>query len=120
MNEYYMLMPNVKTFGGIKVKKDTHFDVYNDDQTVHQILDNLVLTTEINRESEYAGMKIKDNSKLSTELPEDTVIIWNEDTGYVVPERQMVRPEEAIKLLNFALETTSSIEEGTKNAIKGE
>ena len=61
--EYFVVNPSIKTFGGIKVTKETNFDTYNDDKTVHQTMKDLVLVTEITRESEYKGIKVKEESK---------------------------------------------------------
>jgi len=116
--EYYVVKPSIKLFGGIKVTKETEFEVYNDDQTVHQTMKDLVLTTEVTRESEYNGIKSKEDSKLVTEVPEGTVIIWGEDTGYIIPNYVMVRPEEAVEVLSNIEEVTKPIEEGTKKAIE--
>ena len=49
--EYFVVAPSTKLFGGIRVDKETEFETYNDDQTVHQILKDLVLTTEVKKES---------------------------------------------------------------------
>ena len=114
--EYFVVKPSVKTFGGIRVTKETEFETYNDDKTVHQTMKNLVLTTELKRESEYAGIKSKEESKLVTEVPEGTIIIWGEDTGYIVPNYVMARPEEAVEMLKNIEDITKPIEEGTKNA----
>lgn len=116
--EYYVVKPSIKLFGGIRVTKETEFEVYNDDQTVHQTMKDLVLTTEVTRESEYNGIKSKEESKLVTEVPEGTVIIWGEDTGYIIPNYVMVRPEEAVEVLNNIEEVTKPIEEGTKKAVE--
>lgn len=118
--EYYVVQPSTRLFGGIKVDKDTEFDVYNDDQTVHQTMKGLVLTTELTKESEYAGIKSKEESKLVTEVPEGTVIVWDEETGYIIPNYHMVRPEEAVKMLENIEGITKPIEEGTKKALKEE
>ena len=57
--EYFVVKPSVKLFGGIKVNKETEFDVYNDDKSIHQTMKDLKLTTEVSRESEYNGIKSK-------------------------------------------------------------
>ena len=116
--EYYVVQPSTKLFGGIKIDKNTEFEVYNDDQTVHQTMKNLVLTTELTKESEYAGIKSKEESKLVTEVPEGIVLVWDEETGYIIPNYHMVRPEEAIKILENVEGITKPIEEGTKKAIE--
>ena len=108
--EYFVVKPSVKLFGGIKVNKETEFDVYNDDKSVHQTMKDLKLITEVSRESEYNGIKSKEESKLTTEIPEGTVIIWGEDTGYIIPNYHMVKVEDAIKSLEQIKDITEPIE----------
>lgn len=108
--EYFVVKPSVKLFGGIKVNKETEFDVYNDDKSIHQTMKDLKLTTEVSRESEYNGIKSKEESKLTTEIPEGTVIIWGEDTGYIIPNYHMVKVEDAIKSLEQIKDITEPIE----------
>ena len=94
--KYYVVQPSIKLFGGIKVTKETKFDTCNDDKTVHQTMKNLVLTTEVNRTSDYNGIKSTEKSVMTTEVPEGTVLIWGEQEGYIIPQYKMVRVEEAI------------------------
>lgn len=110
--EYFVVAPSTKLFGGIRVDKETEFETYNDDQTVHQILKDLVLTTEVKKESEFNGIKSNEDSKLVTELPEGTVIIWGEDTGYIVPNYHMVKVNEAIEAYKKVEDITEPIEKG--------
>lgn len=112
--EYFVVQPSIKLFGGIRVTKETEFETYNDDETVHQTLKDLVLTTELKRESEYMEMKSTEDSKLVTELKEGTVIIWSEETGYIVPNYRMVKVEEAIESLETVSGITKPIEENNK------
>lgn len=116
--EYFIVQPSVKTFGGIKVTKETKFEVYNDDETVHQIMKDLVLTTELTKESEFSGIKSKEESKLTCEIPEGTVLIWSEETGYIIPNYHMVKVSDAIETLQKIEDITKPIEEGTKKSIK--
>lgn len=112
--EYFIVQPSVKLFGGVIVKKDTKFETYNDEETVHQTLKDLVLTTEITKESEFAGIKSKEESKMTTEVPEGTVLIWGEDTGYIIPNYHMVKVADAIKSLESVEGITKPIEENNK------
>lgn len=84
-NELFTIKPSLKQYYGRTVTKDMIFDEYTDDKSVHQTLKNLVLTTEINKESEYNGIKNTEYSKLTQEIPENTILIWSEDDGYVIP-----------------------------------
>lgn len=118
--EYYVVAPSVKTFGGIKVEKDTEFETWNDDKTVHQTLKDLKLTTEIKIDTEYGDYKTHEESKSVTELPEGIVLIWGEKEGYIIPQYHMVKVEDAIKSLEQIKEITEPIEKGKENESKGE
>ena len=112
--EYFVVNPSIKTFGGIKVTKETNFNTYNDDKTVHQTMKDLVLVTEITRESEYKGIKVKEESKMTTELLEGMVLVWSEETGYIVPNYTMVKVDEAIASLEQVRDITKPIEDNNK------
>lgn len=90
-NELFMIKPSLNQFYGRTVTKETKFDEITDDGEVHQKLENCVLTTEINREWEHAGIKNRIHSVQTEELPEGTVIIWNEQHGYIVPNVPMYK-----------------------------
>lgn len=107
--EYFIVNPSIQLFGGVEVKKDTKFETYNGDKTVHQTLKNLVLTTEIKRKSEYNGIKSTEESKMTTELPEHTILVWGEQEGYIVPNYQMVRPNDAVNIFKKLTRTTREI-----------
>lgn len=85
-NELFTVAPNLHQYYGRTVTKEMEFDEYTDDKSVHQTLKNLVLTTEIKRESEFQGIKSTEYSKLTQELPEGTILIWNEQQGYILPD----------------------------------
>lgn len=118
--KYYVVAPSTKLFGGLEVTKDTKFDTYNDDKTVHQTMENLILTTEVNKESEYKGIKSTEKSVMTTEVPEGTVLIWGEKEGYIVPNLHMVRVQEAIDGLEKVKDITAPIEEGAEKNCIGE
>lgn len=90
-HELFTIKPTLHQYYGRTVTKDTEFDEYTDDKTVHQTLKDLVLTTEINKESEYLDVKSTEYSKLTQELPEGIVLIWNEGQGYVIPDKQVYK-----------------------------
>ena len=84
-NELFIVRPNLHQHYGRTVTKEMEFDEYTEDKTVHQTLKNLVLTTEINKENEFEGVKSTEHSILTQELPEGTILIWNELDGYIMP-----------------------------------
>lgn len=92
--EFYTVRPNLKQIYGRKITKDLEFDEYTEDKTIHQILKNCVLTTIIDKEYEQVGCKIKEYSKTEVEYPEGTVLIWNEEVGYIMPQVQVCTLEE--------------------------
>ena len=85
-NELFTIAPNLHQYYGRTVTKEMEFDEYTEDKTVHQTLKDLVLTTEINKESEFAGIKSTEHSVLTQEVPEGTILIWNEQQGYILPD----------------------------------
>lgn len=93
-NELFIIKPSLKQYYGRTIKKEMEFDEYTEDKTVHQTLKNLVLTTEINKETEFNGIKSIEKSVLSQELPEGTILIWNEQLGYIIPDRQVYKMNE--------------------------
>lgn len=84
-NELFTVKPSLKQYYGRTITKETKFKEETDDGEVKQELKNLVLITEINRESEYGGVKSKEHSKLTQELPEGIVLLWTEKEGYIIP-----------------------------------
>ena len=100
--EYFIVAPSTKLFGGVKVEKNTEFETWNDDKTVHQTLNDLELVTEVIRESDYNGIKSKEESKMTTKLPEGIVLVWGEQEGYIVPNYHMVKIDEAQKKIEQA------------------
>lgn len=84
-NELFTIKPSLKQYYGRTITKEMKFDETTEDGIVHQILDNLVLKTIIDKEDEYEGIKSKEHSELTQELPEGTILIWNEKEGYIVP-----------------------------------
>lgn len=90
-NELFTIAANLKQFYGRTVTKEMEFDETTSDGKVHQVLKNLVLTTEIKTESEYEDVKSTEESKLTQELPEGTILIWDEAQGYILPNIKMYK-----------------------------
>ena len=84
-NELFTVKPSLKQFYGRTVTKDMKFDETTENGEVHQTLNNLILITEIKKESEYDGIKSVEDSKLTQELKEGTILIWSELEGYIIP-----------------------------------
>jgi len=84
-NELFIVRPSLKQHYGRTITKETEFDEWTEDKEVHQTLKDLVLTTEVKRENEYNGVKSTEESKMTQEIPEGTILIWNELDGYILP-----------------------------------
>ncbi len=84
-NELFTVKPSLTQHYGRTITKETEFDEYTEDKKVHQTMKDLVLTTEINTESEYNGIKNTEHSILTQEMPEGTILLWNEMQGYIIP-----------------------------------
>lgn len=93
-NELFTIKPSLRQYYGRTVTKDMEFDEYTEDKVIHQTLKDLVFTTEINRESEFNGVKSTEKSVLTQELPEGTVLIWNELEGYIIPDKAVYKLED--------------------------
>lgn len=98
--EYYTLRPNLKQIYGKKVNKDTVFTEKTEDGTVEQEFKDLTLTTKIKKEIEQGGFKIVEESVMKVTMPEGTVLIWNEQEGFIVPQYQMCTLEELKEQIN--------------------
>lgn len=100
MNEVFTIRPSLHQYYGRTVTKEMEFDEFTDDKTIHQTLKDLVLTTEINRESEFNGVKSTEKSILTQELPEGTILIWNEIEGYILPDREVYKLKDLKQEIN--------------------
>lgn len=96
-NELFTMKPNLKQYYGKTVTKEMEFDEYTEDKTVHQVLKDLVLTTTINRENEYNGIKFTETSEMKIDLIEGTILIWDENEGYVVPNMEFYKLDDLRK-----------------------
>jgi len=84
-NELFIVRPNLHQHYGRTITKETEFDEWTDDKSVHQTLKNLVFTTIVHKEDEFDGVKSTEDSKMVQEIPEGTILIWNELQGYIIP-----------------------------------
>ena len=98
--EYYTLKPNLKQVYGKKVTKDTVFTEKTEDGTVTQEFKDLTLTTRIHKEMEQGGFTIVEDSTVTVTMPEGTILIWNEQEGFIVPQYQMCTLEELKEEIN--------------------
>ncbi len=113
--EYYTLRPNLKQIYGKKVDAKTQFTEKTEDGTVTQEFKNLTLTTNIKRKDKMGKIEIEEESKISVKVPEGTILIWNENEGFIVPQYQMCTLEE----LEQEIKDIKDIYKGDENDTKG-
>ena len=90
-NELFTVKPSLAQYYGRTVTKDMKFDEKTDNGEIHQTLENLVLTTTIDKTWEKGGIKNTLKSIQTEELKEGTILIWNEQMGYIVPNVEMYK-----------------------------
>ena len=96
-NELFIVKPSLKQYYGRTVTKDMEFDETTENGKVHQVLKDLVLTTEVKDEQVYENVTSKEESKMIQELPEGTVLIWDETQGYIIPNIKMYKLKDLIE-----------------------
>lgn len=90
--EYFTIRPSLKQFYGIKVNEKTKFDEQTEDGVVKQHFENLVLTTEISKKvesNEQNPFEVEETSKMTVKMPVGTILIWDENEGFIIPHYQM-------------------------------
>ena len=117
--EFFTVKPNLHQIYGKTVTKDLQFDEYTEDKLVHQTMKDLVLITEIKRESTFDGIKTVEESKLIQTIPEGKILIWNEQIGYIVPSIPVCTLEELKNDIEDMKNVYDDIYRSDKNDIKG-
>ena len=116
--EKYVITPNVRFYGGfryegrdIELCDDTNKDYVKVQQEDESIIDkeiasirvrqkiiNSILITDIEAEREMKnGKKIKEKSHMEIELEENQLLVYVEGQGFVIPEYNMLKIDEAIE-----------------------
>ncbi|UKI57818.1 MAG: hypothetical protein L6V81_11195 [Clostridium sp.] len=68
-NELFTIRPTLKQYYGRTITKDTKFDEFTDDKTIHQTLENLVFNNYYNkRVTIWRIKKVRKKSILTQEL----------------------------------------------------
>lgn len=91
----FMMKPQYFQYLGLVVNENTDIDDVTRDGKVHQIIKDNVFTTKMKDEKEINGMKIKEKSEISVEVPNGTRLVWVEGKGYVLPEYPVISVAEA-------------------------
>ncbi|MDV3426953.1 MAG: hypothetical protein LIR50_07170 [Bacillota bacterium] len=110
-NELFIVKPNLHQYYGRTVTKEMEFDETTEDGSVHQTLKDLVFTTHVHKESEYNNVKSTEDSKMTQEIPEGTILIWNEQDGYILPNVAVYK----IKDLEKEIKTIKNIYKDNKD-----
>lgn len=110
----FVVQPSIRLFGGVIVDEKTNFSTKNNDGTVKQTLKNLVLTTKINKKQDDI-YKSEEISSLKQELQIGTVLIWSEETGYIIPNYKMVQVPEAIERLEILKDIDKEVNDDTSS-----
>nr|DAJ04630.1 MAG TPA: hypothetical protein [Caudoviricetes sp.] len=100
--EYYTIRPSLKQYFGRKVNKSLKFDETTEDGKVHQVLDNLILTTTIKEERKMKMLingveqeiTTQEDGTIVQKLHTGLILIWDEKQGYVIPPYQMATLDE--------------------------
>jgi len=85
--EYFTIKPSLRQYYGVTVHKDTKFDEKTENGIVEQHLENLTLTTVIHKKTEKNDempYEIEEESKMTIKMPSGTVLIWDENEGFVI------------------------------------
>jgi len=129
----FVNQPSLAFKGGIDVTKDSKFEeviefeneqanpnddkeiVYKIKKTVKQTLDNLILTVETKEEMltphfDGNSLRISGKDKQVIELYEGCRLVYEENTGYVVPNTRLAKLEAAIESLQ-KLEKVTTLKE---------
>lgn len=115
--EKFVAIPSLEILRGIKVTKDTELNFENyfeeSNQSVKQELKNLRIITETSRN--IGNQKIE--SKITIDLIEGDILLYDEDYGYCVPAKNTTvgtieEAEEVIKAQKILIE--KSKKEDTK------
>lgn len=90
-NELFTVRPSLTQYYGRTVVAGLEFDEWTDDRSVHQVMKDGVLTTTIDRKWMEGNMENTLHSVQTEKLPEGTILIWNEQMGYIVPNVDMYK-----------------------------
>lgn len=117
--EYYTLRPNLKQIYGKKVDETTEFIEKTEDGTVNQTFKDLTLTTTIKKTNIVGGYEIEEESKITVKVPKGTILIWNEQEGFIIPQYQMTTLEELKKeideISNIYDDKVGDVDDTTRN-----
>lgn len=120
--EYYTLRPSLRQYFGRKVNKSLKFDEWTDDKKIHQVMENGVLTTFISdsrkvkllADGKETEIETQEESKITQKIPTGTILIWDENQGYIIPQYQMATLDEIEGDLNAMKEAYKEVANDSK------
>lgn len=95
--ERFMIKPHYGLFLGVTVNKTTDIEDETEDGKVHQTIKGTTFTTIKKEEIEKDGVKVKEDSKLTVEVPEGTRLVWVEGQGYILPDFEVKTTKEVME-----------------------
>lgn len=117
--ERRFLAPNLRPFLSLTIKEDTdiedEFALESEDKTQKKIVQQTIksnkkdgvatFVTEVHYEQQIEGDKaMREDSTITYILPFETVLIWEEGTGYIVAEQGFQTLEEMQESINLLKE----------------
>ena len=95
--ERFLVEPNLTPVFGQTIHKDTKLDVWTEDKKVHQIIEDLVITTIEEDKKDGKGYEMEFKSEMKIKIPDGTRLLWTESQGYVLPTNQRLMTREELK-----------------------
>lgn len=99
--EKFIIAPSTHLFLGVTVDKNTDIEdeiiLPNSRGKIHQKIKDLVLITEIEKTTKEYEIKTKEKTRLRQKLVDGMILIWGEDTGYIIPPYKMRSVESAME-----------------------
>ena len=108
--ERFLVEPNLTPVFGQTINKDTKLDVWTEDKKVHQIIENLTITTIEQDKKDGKGYEMEFKSEMTIKIPEGTRLLWTESQGYVLPTNQRLMTREELKEAIDELENIEGLE----------
>ncbi len=83
--ERFLIRPKYSPLFGVTVTKDTDIDDIARDGIIHQTIKGTEFITEVHNKIKCDEYEFEEESKVTMKLKEGTILIWQEDQGYILP-----------------------------------
>lgn len=97
-HELFVEQPNIELKEGIKVTAETELEYKN--EKVSQVLNNLVLVTDLADEGTNGINSYKSQSVITIMLNEGDILLFSEERGYYLPTFPVESIDDAISDIN--------------------